>query len=200
MAVVKGTNSGLVSSRPTTDPAGTNSVLDGKVFSQKIAPASDVTVTEIGCWVDTASEEANFEVGIYAHDSANDRPGSLLGSAGTNAKGTGAGWKYAAISVALTGGTTYWVAFQLDNVTTTTNGNYSNETGERYSIANASTLADPWGTTPGIANISLAVYALYTAGGSSVIKSIAGVAQASVKSIAGVAVASVKSICGVSNV
>jgi len=69
---------------------------------------------------DNATEEANFEVGLYDDDSSNDRPGLLISSDTTNAKGTTAGWKSVAVDWEILPNTVYWIALQVDSTTTGT--------------------------------------------------------------------------------
>ncbi len=71
MALVLGTNCGFVTVAPTSDPTGTiNDVQNTFAYASKFtSPATAIKVTEIGWYCDNATQEANFEVGIYDHDS-----------------------------------------------------------------------------------------------------------------------------------
>lgn len=164
MAVVKGTNGGFVTVAPTDDPAGTAGVNDQYALAQKDVSASDaVSVTSMGWWCDTASEESNFELGIYSHDATNNKPNVLLdGASQTNAKGTTAGWKVSSVNITITGSTTYWIADQLDNTTTTTNIDYSTSTGDIYKYQAIISLPKPWAADTGFSDRILAIYAVYT--------------------------------------
>ena len=92
MALVLGTNCGFCTLAPTTDPLGTIQTFDTLAWAIKhTSPAGATTLTEIGVWVDTASEEADINIGLYSDDGASEP--NLLLSGLTFAKGTGAGWK-----------------------------------------------------------------------------------------------------------
>jgi len=121
MALVVGTNCGFVTTAPTSDPGGMKSTRDYYATSMKVTTTDAITITEMGWWCDNATEEANFEVGIYSHDGDNNRPLTLLKSDTTNAKGTDLGWKVVTgLDWDLSASTTYWIAFQLDNTATGT--------------------------------------------------------------------------------
>jgi hypothetical protein len=118
MALAYGTNCGFVTTAPTADPGG--SAIDQDAFTNALkdtAPVGAITVTEIGWWCDNATEESNYEIGLYTHDAVNDRPGTLIaGHSHTNAKGTTSGWKVASgLNITITAGTIYWLAVQLDD-------------------------------------------------------------------------------------
>lgn len=124
MALVLGTNCGFVAVAPTTDPAGsTVSVDDKSSVTRHTSPATASVITEVGWWCDNATEEANFEVGLYAADGAvvPGEAGTLLHVSRTNAKGTDAGWKSATVNWSISPSTDYWIGIQVDDTTTTTN-------------------------------------------------------------------------------
>ena len=164
MAIVKGTNAGFVGASPSGDPSGdANFTADDKINGMKDATGAANIVTEIGWWCNTATEAANYEVGIYAHNSGGNKPGALLFSSTVQAKGTTAGWKKATgLSFSLSVSTTYWICIQLDNTATTTSGDWSVVGGERYSNATGhSSLPNPWDAgSSEIGDRLLAVYAL----------------------------------------
>lgn len=167
MAVVVGTNSGFVATSPTDDPAGTGTVADAQALvTRDTSPATAVKVTEIGWWCDTASQAANFEIGIYAADGAvvPGEAGTLLQVARTNAKGTGAGWKKVAVDWSISPNTTYWIAVQLDDTATQTNTDLgASGAGTGWdNVAGATTLPDPLGGGAlRAADRSLAIFALW---------------------------------------
>ena len=178
MALVKGVNCGFVIIVPTDDPNGTNVSIDA--ISRGLvdtAPTGATKVTEIGWYCDNATEEANFEVGIYENVvGANlpyfsgDWPEHIISKDDTNAKGTTAGWKkVTGLNISITAGTKYWIVLQLDNTTTTTNSNYSVTESHIGCARNDSTLNDPYlksaATTDPNGNPSiLGIYALTDAG------------------------------------
>lgn len=159
-----GTNSGFVSAAPSADPAGDgNLVADNNAWGcRHTSPATATKVTELGCWIDNATEAANMEIGIYTHDAVNDEPEALVGSV-SFAKGTTSGWKTQACDIAISASTIYWVVVQVDNTSTTTNGDYGD--GEwvcgKYAV---DTLPDPWGTSSdSYENYTMAVYGVWEA-------------------------------------
>lgn len=174
MAVAYGVSAGFCEARPSDDPAGTNGTLDGRARAVKdTCPASATTVTEIGFWCDQNTEESNFEVGIYTHDSGNNRPGNLLaGYSQTNAKGTTSGWKYStglSIDVSSYQSQTLWICIQLDDTATTTSLNTSNVAGaDNHYKTVQTTLPSPWGATEATGtDVVASIYALYSTGASS---------------------------------
>jgi len=148
MAVVIGTSAGFLTIAPTDDPAGWQTTFDNQAFALKATTPINVTkVTEIGWYCDNATEDENFSVAIYSHDSINDVPKDIIGSSTGIAKGTTAGWKsITGLNITISASTTYWIAVQLDNTAKTTNTNYSSVSGGAVSQdSNAGAgLKDPW--------------------------------------------------------
>jgi len=168
VSLVKGTNCGFVSAAPTTDPANSGAVVDGACRALKdVAPAGAVKVTEIGWWSSNDSEEANYEVAIYNHNSGDDNPEAVVGWDKTNAKGTTEGWKRCTgLNIAITPATTYWLALQVDNTATTTRIEYLADGGEKQDLNNGKTaLDDPWGVSVYTDTYLIGIYAVYETGG-----------------------------------
>ena len=162
MALVVGTNCGLCTSAPSADPAGSNYTIDDYGRAVRIVVgATPITITEIGFYVDNATEEANFEVGLYSDNA--DVPGSLLQSEKTNAKGTTSGWKKkTGLSWDLDASTTYWLAVQCDNTATQTSINYGSIAGQRYSYnTSMATLPATWSASGTSDNTMMAIYGVY---------------------------------------
>ena len=162
MALTKGTNCGFVINAPTGDPTGSNFFCDtGARAVKDTAPTGALKINQIGWWCDNATEEANFEVGLYSHNAGTNLPNALLNVSRTNAKGTGAGWKNVTVDWAITAGTIYWIAWQLDDTTTTTDANYTTTTGEKTSFDdNVTTLGDPYQSDSSFAELE-GIYARY---------------------------------------
>jgi len=162
MAVVLGTNAGFVTVAPTTDPAGTNFISDNRSnATMDTTSAGNKIVTELGWYCDGATEEANFEVGIYT-DSGGTIPDVVVGSLSTtNAKGTTVGWKkVTGLSIALNGSTAYWIAVQLDNTSTITNSNSSaGGAGNSINTAAFTSLPSPWGAEQSGGTLAYSIYA-----------------------------------------
>lgn len=161
MALVAGTNCGLVTTAPTTDPSGTGAqAIDDFSWGIKFTTSGAVNIDEVGVWIDNNSEESNFEIGIYSDDAANNAPEDIVHVSRTNAKGTTSGWKtITGLSWALNASTDYWVCHQVDNTATATNSDWGTSGTQRYSKMNSeSTLADPWAEDT-VGTALLAVYA-----------------------------------------
>jgi len=164
MAVVKGVNCGFVEVAPTDDPGASTMWVDDFASAFKdVAPAEALKVTEIGWWCNNATQAANFEVGIYNHDAIGDSVTTVVGWDKTNAKGTTSGWKrVSGLNIPIIGGTTYWIALQVDSTATRTQGNWSSD-GQRWVIKTAATLTDPWGVQGGVNTTLVAFYAVWEA-------------------------------------
>ena len=162
-ALVVGTNCGFVTVAPTADPAA--SLMDARYSSwagKYTSPATAVKVVEIGWWCDTATEEDDTEVGIYAHDSGDNEPGHILLGKAVFTKTTGAGWKKATVNIAISPNTIYWIAMELDLTTPDNYGNYASSGSTRVSRKTIqTTLTNPWGDSlVNYDNYDLAIYAV----------------------------------------
>jgi len=147
MAVVLGTNSGFVSVAPVDDPAGLNQEADNKAHVTKhTSPATSNKITEMGWYCDNATEEANFEVGLYAADGAvvPGEAGTRLYVSAVNAKSTTLGWKRVTVDWDIDPATIYWLGLQVDDSTTTTNINYGSVTGNGRDSRTLASLPDPF--------------------------------------------------------
>lgn len=164
MALVKGTNCGFVTAAPTGDPAESASTVDNAAQALKdTAPVGAEKVTEIGWYCGNATQEANFEVGIYEHNAGDDNPEALVAKEATNAKGTGIGWKKAtSLNIAITAGQVYWLAVQLDNTATATMLDSKVDGGQKIDVKGSQvTLTDPWGVSGATYGQLISVYAVY---------------------------------------
>ena len=143
--LIVGTNCGFVTTAPTTDPEGSiNLTVDNYASASKYtSPPLATTITEIGWWCDFATDETNFEVGIYADNAG--VPGALLFSDTTNAKGTTQGYKTVSVNWNISGNTNYWLALQVDETPTQTIIHRLISGGDGYdNIFNVTTLPDPF--------------------------------------------------------
>ena len=166
MALVLGTNCGFVSAAPSVDPGGSDYEFDGRAAALKaVSPATATKVTEIGVWIDNATEEANLEFAIYTHNVGDDEPEAIVSGKINIAKGTSAGWKKQSCNIAISPETIYWIAAQLDSTATNSNANYGDDTGEKWDVKTSQTeLTDPWGTsTVTYDNKIFGVYAVWEA-------------------------------------
>lgn len=164
MALTLGTNCGFVLTAPSADPAGANTGFDNGAWATKhVAPQGATRIVEVGWYCDNATEAADWEGGLYS-DAAAGEPEARLQVSATQAKGTGSGWK-TATGLVWTGvipGTTYWVAVQLDNTATTTNGNSDTANGSGYAAVAGAALPADWGTSVATdADGMVGIYAVY---------------------------------------
>ncbi len=164
MALVLGVNSGFVTTAPTADPSGSLGEVDTwALVTRHTSPATAVKITEIGWWCGNATQETNFEVGLYAADGAvvPGEAGTLLQVSRTNAKGTTAGWKrVTGLNWSVSPNTSYWLGLQVDDTATTTGIDYKLSTGVgEDEISGQTTLPNPFGG--GALADSTAMYAIY---------------------------------------
>jgi len=169
MVLVKGTNCGFVTTAPTADPNLGNAYgIDNNALAFKdTSPATAGKIVEIGWWCFTATEESNFEGGIYSHNSGDDLPGDLLdGVSRTNAKGTTTGWKRATgLNIPISSNTIYWLGLQLDDTATLTSIGADPAVGVKYSFKTSqTTLPSSWSQTYGGTKYNMAIYAVWEAG------------------------------------
>lgn len=148
MAVELGVNAGFVTTVSTSDPEGASIItIDNRAAVIKDTTPLNVTkITEVGWWASNATEEANYEVGLYDTDGWNGEgeAGTLLYSSTVNAKGTSAGWKTAAVDWDIEASSDYWIGLQVDNTATATQidtGNYAS--GYDYKLSQTS-LTNPF--------------------------------------------------------
>jgi hypothetical protein len=171
MALELGTNCGLVSSAPIDNPAEYEYVIDGRIFVMRdVIPATAVKIVEIGWWCNSASEEANFEVGLYDDDGGvvPGEAGTLLYSDTTNAKGTDAGWKRVTVDwdVIALQSTNVWLAVQLDATASNTDTDWDYEGGSGIDTKTESSLVSPLNGGSLIDSDALfAIYAVWEAAG-----------------------------------
>jgi len=165
MAVVLGTNAGFVTEAPEDPIIGASITLDDRSAVMKdTSPATAGRITEIGWRCDDATEEANYEVGLYAADGAvvPGEAGTLLHVERTNAKGTTDGWKRVTVDWDIDPNTDYWLAVQLDNTATKTEMDYGIEGGLGMDmLLGESTLPDSFGGGDFFDDYILAIYAVW---------------------------------------
>ena len=164
-AVVEGTSAGFVITTPSSDPEGSGVTFDGDARAVKsVAPAGATSIVEVGWWCGDDTEESNFEIGLYDHDSGDDEPNNRLFVDTSNAKGTTTGWKSVAVDWAISAGTTYWIAVQLDATDTGTPTDYAVGIGRGSKETGSATLADPWAAVNSETENLIAIYAKYQSG------------------------------------
>lgn len=161
MALELGVNCGFVLTAPTSDPLETAVQFSTRSYAMKVvAPAGRIVA--MGWWCDTVSEEANFQLGVHAHDSVNDKPDALLASSGDIAKGTTAGYKLGDVLYDMDEDSTLWLALQVDQTATLTRGNYLATISDKTDYkATQTSLTDPWGTSTSTFARIIAVFAVY---------------------------------------
>ena len=115
-------------------------------------------------YTSTATQESDFELGIYAHDSGDDLPGVLIEKTSPTAKGTTAGWKrVTGLNIPIDAETIYWVALQLDDTLSATNTDFILSGGTKVSqhTSGQTTLPSPWGAGSGVDNAMQSIYAVW---------------------------------------
>jgi hypothetical protein len=201
MALALGTNSGFVTVAPTADPAGGGTTTIDAIARvlRHTSPSTAAKITEIGWWCNEATEEANFEVGLYAADGGvvPGEAGTLLFVSATNAKGTTGGvWKTVTVDWTISPSTVYWIGVQLDNTATSTTMDVASVGGDGYdSKTSQTTLTDPFGggaivDTDGM----LSIYALWATSGPANLKSYNTNLKTNIKSINTNLITNVKSL------
>lgn len=170
MALALGVNCGFVASAPVDDPGGSPIMIDTRAFVMKhTSPDGASVITEIGWWCDVVSEEANFEVGLYAADGpvVPGEAGTLLYSSVLNAKGTGIGWKRVmGLDWEIDPNTDYWIGVQLDDTANITGSDYASTGGAGMDYQTLDLLPDPWGGGAiGYPTRMMGFYAVYGVGG-----------------------------------
>lgn len=165
MALALGTNCGFVTEAPVADPAGTSAAQDYEANATSDTAPTTGVVIEMGWWCDNATQAADFDIGIYNNKEGLFYPENVISSSLNNAKGITAGWKrITGLNIPVTEGVLYWLVLQIDNTSTTTNGNYTSGTGGRIAnLSNKVSLPDPWPGTSSMANYSYGIYALIEA-------------------------------------
>ncbi len=164
MTLVLGENCGVVKTKPTTDPSGFgNWGVSTRASALRItAPENSIKLTEIGWWDNNSRPNADVELGIYSHDSTNNRPNILLDSV-TSSKGTVVGWKYFSFYYPIDAGTTYWLGIQVDSTIPTTLTDYETTGGYFAFKASQTSLPTTWGisTFYPLPNQLIALYAMF---------------------------------------
>ncbi len=202
MTITLGVNSGFVTVAPTTDPAGTTTgAIDTTARVTKDTSSSTAgKIIEVGWWCNEATQEANFEVGLYAADGVvvPGEAGTRLFVDATNAKGTTSGWKVVSgLDWAISPNTAYWIGVQLDDTATTTTTDSGATTGSGFDVLSGqTTLPNPFGGGALFSNLtSLAFYAVWeVASGPSNLKSYNTNVKSNIKSINGNPIANCKSL------
>ena len=148
MTVTLGVSAGFVTEAPVADPTGAvfGALNNACLVMKDTSPVTEGKITEIGFWIDNATVEANFEVGLYAADGATipGEAGTLLNVERTNAKGTDAGWKRVTVDWTISAETIYWLGMQIDG-TGNANTNRELSGGPGIDFLVDTSLPDPFG-------------------------------------------------------
>ncbi len=162
MALVLGINCGFVTVAPTTDPFGFDSATLGYAYAFRVvAPVGAIKIIEIGWYCPQADNSSNTQVGLYSHDSGNDKPNTRLYTSGDFTT-TSVGWLVkTGLDIAITGETTYWLAEQTDAAAGFTNIAQVGSAGQKTDRKTPQTsLTAPWGTSSDSFPILCSIYAL----------------------------------------
>lgn len=158
MAVTLGTDSGFVTTAPTADPAGSNTVIDGaSVVTKHTSPEHAVSISQIGWYRGSGTNGSNFEVGLYSE--AAGIADARLNVAATNSS-TSSGWITVSVNWSISGSTNYWLALQMDAHTGSSNVDSGTTGGAGYDrLTSQTTLNDPYGG--GAVDSATGLYAIY---------------------------------------
>lgn len=161
MAVVLGTSAGFVTTAPTADPSGSNGIIDEWARSVKdTTPSGTINITELGWYSGDGNESVDYEIGIYTHDSGNNKPLDLISSS-VASRGTSLGWKTVSVNIDLDPSTIYWLGLQCDITTSNTAiDGASSGARQSFKIGGQTDLTDPWGSESGNNDDMYAIYAL----------------------------------------
>jgi len=161
MAVVLGTNSGFVSSAPSSDPHGAVKDNDYSAnVSKDTSPVGNYKVTEMGWYCSYYSSETTFQLGIYNDDEG--VPGDLLYYTDGSDSVTSTGWfKVTGLDWSLTSGTDYWLAVYVVDTLNPTKGDWATSGGSGFDSKAPGPLTslDPY--NGGVVQDSDAMYAVY---------------------------------------
>lgn len=158
MALTLHTNVGFVSTAPTADPAGSDTIIDGSsVVVKDTSPAGAVRITEIGWYRGSGTNAANFEVALYA-DGAGVATTRLFVDA-TNSSSSG-GWITVAVDWTISPNTPYWLGLQMDAHGGSSTVDSATSGGSGIDILTSqTTLNDPYGG--GAVSDADGMYAIY---------------------------------------
>ncbi len=175
MAVVLGVSSGFVTVAPSADPAGTGVTIDGSsVVTKDTAPAGAIRITEIGWYRESGTNTANWEIALYS-DVAGVAVSRLFVD-NTNSTASN-GWVRTAVDWAVTPGTAYWLALQMDAHSGSSGVDSAASGGAGSDILTSqTTLNDPYGgLAVDDADGMYAIYALLEVAGQPAVKRMGGV-------------------------
>lgn len=171
MAVTIGTNAGFVSSAPSANPGGLGyPVNDDVVATKDTSPSGSNVVTQLG-WYQSrgaGSDATSYNMGIYSHDAANNRPNVLITTQSSGASiidDTEAWYTYSGLNIAIVAATIYWIAFGIDWTGSNNNFDYGAASSGAYAVkANVGPiLPEPFGAPDASDTRAAAIYALYEA-------------------------------------
>lgn len=90
--------------------------VDGQIIAKKLVTGPSDAGTLASISVNLSAVDAiapGVKVAIYAHDAANNRPGTLLAATSTSTLGS-VGWNAIPLSAPISNNTTYWVAVNIE--------------------------------------------------------------------------------------
>ena len=117
----------------TTNPVGNPGAgglqfqnVENQIIARKVTtgPADSGNISSVAVHL-TSVDAVNggVKVGVYSHDAANNRPGTLLASTSTGSAGA-VGWNTIPLTAAVLANTTYWVAVNIEGGGTGLSFNY----------------------------------------------------------------------------
>lgn len=163
MAITLGTNSGFVTSAPTTDPGGirgTQSAIAN--VTADTSPATAARITQVGWYCSSSANSNNFEIGLYAESGSG--PGALLYSDLTNVTGDNQ-WNNVSVDWSISANTKYWIGVAMDYPGIVVYGDFASSGGGGFDYKTSDSLPNPYdGGSLADWNGMLAFYAVWDTG------------------------------------
>lgn len=162
MAITIGTNSGFCIASPSSDPAGTNTAIDGYAFVTKdTSPSTAVKITEIGFWSDEGVANRTFDIGLYSDNAG--APSTRLYVAANQTTVT-ANWQKVTVDWDIDPSTAYWLGVQMDSHIGSTNINWTTSGGSGAGYDSSQTsLTNPFNIEYTDNDAKVALYAVWEA-------------------------------------
>ena len=133
--------------------------VDSQIIARKVVtgPADAGTLSSIYVYLRTIDNATpGLKVALYAHDAANNRPGTLVAATQTAATGA-VGWNAVPLSAPVSASTTYWIAVNIEGDTTGLGFDYCG-CGVDSTTTYPRPFSSAWPTTHGAPNNSLTDY------------------------------------------
>jgi hypothetical protein len=124
--------------------------VDNQIITKKVTtgPSDSGTLSSIAIHLSSIGVASGVKVGLYAHDAANNRPGTLIAATSTSTSGS-VGWNLIPLSAPVANNTTYWIAINIESPGTGVSYDYCGGCGGEATSTYPRAFSDPWPTTHG---------------------------------------------------